>query len=121
MLHNETMNIWSHLLGFIFMSCLSIYGFNVCADQYAYCRIPAHFFLLLILEPFSRCIIQRSNRIYDILHSSIKMPILFIDISYFYMPLASTSKIIYCNVRLYGHLIFDYGFSSRDRILWILL
>ncbi|CAO3651703.1 unnamed protein product [Mucor fragilis] len=28
MLHNETMNIWSHLLGFIFMSCLSIYGFN---------------------------------------------------------------------------------------------
>ncbi|KAI8992436.1 hemolysin-III related-domain-containing protein [Pilobolus umbonatus] len=28
MLHNETINIWSHLLGFIFMSCLSIYGFN---------------------------------------------------------------------------------------------
>lgn len=28
MLHNETMNIWSHLLGFIFMSALSVYGFN---------------------------------------------------------------------------------------------
>ncbi|KAI8374494.1 hemolysin-III related-domain-containing protein [Radiomyces spectabilis] len=28
MLHNETMNIWSHLLGFIFMAGLSAYGFN---------------------------------------------------------------------------------------------
>ncbi|KAG1144425.1 hypothetical protein G6F37_007139 [Rhizopus arrhizus] len=28
MIHNETANIWSHLLGFIFMSCLCIYGFN---------------------------------------------------------------------------------------------
>ncbi|KAG1178050.1 hypothetical protein G6F70_001967 [Rhizopus microsporus] len=28
MIHNETINIWSHLLGFIFMSCLCIYGFN---------------------------------------------------------------------------------------------
>ncbi|KAI7888849.1 hemolysin-III related-domain-containing protein [Mucor mucedo] len=28
MLHNETLNIWSHLVGFIIMSGLSIYGFN---------------------------------------------------------------------------------------------
>ncbi|KAG0174623.1 hypothetical protein DFQ30_003611 [Apophysomyces sp. BC1015] len=28
MLHNETMNIWSHLLGFIFFACLSVYSFN---------------------------------------------------------------------------------------------
>lgn len=28
-LHNETMNIWSHLLGFLFFSCLSIYVFQV--------------------------------------------------------------------------------------------
>ncbi|KAI8384922.1 hemolysin-III related-domain-containing protein [Radiomyces spectabilis] len=28
MLHNETMNIWSHLIGFIFFSFLSIYTFN---------------------------------------------------------------------------------------------
>ncbi|KAI9014597.1 hemolysin-III related-domain-containing protein [Phycomyces nitens] len=28
MIHNETMNIWSHLLGFIFFACLSIYGFH---------------------------------------------------------------------------------------------
>lgn len=29
MIHNETANIWSHLLGFLFMSWLCIYGFNV--------------------------------------------------------------------------------------------
>ncbi|KAI7902826.1 hemolysin-III related-domain-containing protein [Cokeromyces recurvatus] len=29
MLHNETINIWSHLIGFICMLCLSIYGFNI--------------------------------------------------------------------------------------------
>ncbi|KAI7873033.1 hemolysin-III related-domain-containing protein [Spinellus fusiger] len=29
MIHNETMNIWSHLLGFIFFACLSVYGFHV--------------------------------------------------------------------------------------------
>ncbi|KAG0169363.1 hypothetical protein DFQ30_003710 [Apophysomyces sp. BC1015] len=28
MLHNETINIWSHLLGFIFFAGLSIYGFH---------------------------------------------------------------------------------------------
>ncbi|KAI8340375.1 hemolysin-III related-domain-containing protein [Choanephora cucurbitarum] len=28
MLHNETMNIWSHIIGFVFMTCLSIYGFD---------------------------------------------------------------------------------------------
>ncbi|KAG0738821.1 hypothetical protein G6F62_008790 [Rhizopus arrhizus] len=28
MIHNETANIWSHLLGFLFMSWLCIYGFN---------------------------------------------------------------------------------------------
>lgn len=28
-LHNETMNIWSHILGFIFFACLSIFSFNV--------------------------------------------------------------------------------------------
>ncbi|ORY96858.1 hemolysin-III related-domain-containing protein [Syncephalastrum racemosum] len=27
-LHNETLNIWSHLLGFIFFACLSVYGFH---------------------------------------------------------------------------------------------
>ncbi|KAI9312945.1 hemolysin-III related-domain-containing protein [Dichotomocladium elegans] len=28
MLHNETLNIWSHLIGFIFFSCFSVFVFN---------------------------------------------------------------------------------------------
>lgn len=29
MLHNETMNIWSHLIGFVFFAGLGVYTFNV--------------------------------------------------------------------------------------------
>lgn len=80
-----------------------------------------HILTCIDLEPFSRCHIQRSNRIHDVLHSRIEMFVLLVDIPHIHMPFAPTSKIIYSDIGLYGHFVFDYCIRSRDRILRLLL
>lgn len=121
MLHNETMNIWSHLLGFIFMTCLSIYGFNVKDYFFFQIHIFYQYQHIFSIEPFSRCIIQWPDYIHHILYSSFEMSVLFVHLPYFYLSLASPGEIIHGDIRLYGYIVSDHCLRVSPWILRLLL
>lgn len=123
-LHNETMNIWSHLLGFVFFSCLSVNIFQVRKKEviFLFAHTLNHLPVFLIyLEKIPRGINARSFNLYCILFGFINMSFMLIYLPHVYLSFSTPRQEFHSYFRLHWHYVFNYSVHLAGQPLWILL
>lgn len=121
MLHNETLNIHSHLIGFIFFLILSIYMVNVSSGKQweGQKLLTDHLCLWIVSIPWRKYC--RSCRLCYILPSGFELSFLLLHLPYLHLSFSPYHQIIHRHLGLHRHRLFDYCQCVSNRAFRILL